>query len=164
MPGLERERDVLAQRESVVSPRHDVGARLLLGLHAERAELGVGAAQLVDAGLQAALELATIADIEHQAQPDAASVAGVVRDIAVEHPALHAVVAHEAVRGLELRALLVGLRGVAVEVLPVVAMDEVGPLAARCVAVDDHATREALAVVVLARTVTQVSSSLHSST
>ena len=52
---------------------------------------GVGAAQLVDAGLEPALELVTIADVEHQAEPDAASVARVVRDVAVEHPALHTV-------------------------------------------------------------------------
>ena len=71
VPRLERERDVLAQREPVVRAGDDVGARLLLGLHAQLAQLGVGAAQLVDARLQPALELAPVADVEHQTEPDA---------------------------------------------------------------------------------------------
>ena len=69
--GLERERDVLAEREPVVRAGDDVGARLLLGLDAQLAELGVGAAQLVDARLQAPLELAPVADVEHEAEPHA---------------------------------------------------------------------------------------------
>ena len=105
LPGLERERDVLAEREPVVRAGDDVGARLLLGLHAQLAQLGVRAAQLVDARLQAALELAAVADVEHEAEPDVAAVAAVVRDVAVEHPALDAVVADQAVGGLELRAV-----------------------------------------------------------
>ena len=103
VPGLERQRDMLAEREPVVRSRDDVGARLLLGLHAQLAQLDVGAAQLVDAQLQAALELTAIADVEHEAQPDVAAVARVVRDVAIEHPALDAVVADEAVGSLELR-------------------------------------------------------------
>ena len=75
VPGLECERDVLAEREPVVRARDDVGARLLLGLHAQLAQLGVGAAQLVDARLQATLELTAVADVEHQAEPDVAAVA-----------------------------------------------------------------------------------------
>ena len=131
VPGLERECDVLAEREPVVRAGHDVGARLLLGLHAQRAQLGVGAAQLVDARLQAALELAAVADVEHEAEPDVAAVAGVVGDVAVEHPALDAVVADEAVGGLELRARLVALPGQPVDVVLVVGVDEVRSTRAR---------------------------------
>ena len=146
VPGLERERDVLAEGEPVVRARHDIGARLLLGLHAQRPQLGVGGAQLVDARLQTTLELAAVADIEHEAEPHVAPVSGVVGDVAIEHPALDAVIAHEAVGGLELRAVPVALRGESEDVVLVVDVDEVEPLAARGVSVDDHAAREALAV------------------
>ena len=145
VPGLERERDVLAQGEPVVRSRDDIGARLLLGLDAQLAQLGVRAAQLVDARLQAPLELAAVADVEHEAEADVAAVSAVVGHVAVEHPALDSVVADQAVGGLELRAVCERL-GLAVGVCPVVGMDQGDPLGARGLPVDERAAREPLAV------------------
>src|SRR5260221_49558 len=146
MPGLERQRDMLAEREPVMRSRDDIRARLLFGLHSQLAKLDVGAAQLVDARLQAALKLTAIADVEHQAQADVAAVAGVVRDVAIEHPALDAVVAHEAVRGLELGPVRGALVLQVVEIAHVVGVDQVGPLTARRGSVGRESAREALAV------------------
>ena len=145
MPGLERERDVLAQREPVVRPGDDIGARLLLGLDAQLAQLGVGAAQLVDARLQPPLELAAVADVEHEPEADVAPVAAVVGHVAIEHPALHAVVADEPVGGLELRGVVERLRLV-LHVFLVVGVDQVDPLAARLVSVHHDAAGELLAI------------------
>ncbi len=79
---------------------------------------------------QLSLELAPVADVEHQTEPVLAALGVRVGHVPVEHPALDSVVADQAVGRLERRAVREGL-GLALLLIAVVGVDALEPLVAR---------------------------------